>query len=75
MLNESTASKLRDKHLGVMPQAFKGQLTSNDMTSLSFEERLGLLVDAEWTGRKNNHLLRLIKKRRLCYSRSLCRGH
>ena len=25
------------------------------------EERFGLLVDAEWTTRKNNHLSRLIK--------------
>ncbi len=61
MLNESTSSKLRDMHLGVMAQAFKDQLTNSDMTSLSFEERFGLLVDTEWTGRKNNHLLRLVK--------------
>jgi hypothetical protein len=27
---------------------------------LSFDERLGLLVDAEWTARKNNRLKRLI---------------
>jgi len=29
--------------------------------SIAFEERLGLIVDAEWTARKNNRLSRLIK--------------
>ena len=35
--------------------------------SLSFEERLGLIIDAEWTRRKNNQLDRLIKKATLRY--------
>lgn len=29
---------------------------------LSFEDRFGMLVDAEWTSRKNNRLKRLIRK-------------
>lgn len=31
------------------------------MNELGFEERIGLIVDSEWTSRKNNHLKRLIK--------------
>ena len=31
------------------------------MAEITFEEKIGLLVDHEWTTRKNNHLKRLIK--------------
>lgn len=33
-----------------------------NISSLPFEDRFGLLVDQEWTSRKNNHLKRLIKQ-------------
>ena len=36
-------------------------MTDPNMADLSFEDRFGLLVDHEWTTRKNNHLKRLIK--------------
>lgn len=61
MLNENTISKLQEMHLSVMAKIFKDQLSDPDMNSLSFEDRLGLIVDAEWVSRKNNHLKRLIK--------------
>jgi DNA replication protein DnaC len=61
MLNETTINKLYEMKLGVMAQTFKEQLTDNKLASLSFEERLGLIVDAEWTTRKNNRLKRLIR--------------
>ena len=61
MLTENTITKLREMHLGTMADAFKGQLTDPNIAELSFEERFGLLVDREWTTRKNNHLARLIK--------------
>lgn len=31
------------------------------MNTLSFEDRVGLIVDSEWSSRKSNHLKRLIK--------------
>jgi len=61
MLNETTINKLYEMKLGVMAQTFKDQLTDSNFSSLSFEERLGLIVDAEWTARKNNRLKRLIR--------------
>lgn len=61
MLNENTISKLQEMHLSVMAKIFKDQLSDPNMNSLSFEDRLGLIVDAEWVSRKNNHLKRLIK--------------
>jgi DNA replication protein DnaC len=45
-----------------MAQAFREQMKDSGFHSMSFEERLGLLVDAEWTVRKNNRMARLIKK-------------
>lgn len=61
MLNENTMTKLQEMHLTVMAKTLREQLSDPNMNSLSFEDRIGLLVDAEWTSRKNNHLKRLIK--------------
>jgi len=61
MTNEETIGKLIEMRLTAMASAFREQLKAPDMTSLSFEERLGLLVDIEWTSRKNNRLKKLIQ--------------
>jgi DNA replication protein DnaC len=61
MLNDNTVSKLHEMKLSVMAQAFKEQFSNDNFNSMSFEERFGLLVDAEWITRKNNRLTRLIK--------------
>jgi len=61
MLNENTISKLQEMHLTVMAKKLKEQLSDSNMNALSFEDRVGLMVDAEWLSRKNNHLRRLIK--------------
>ena len=62
MVTNETVSKLQDMHLSTMARRFKEQLDNPQMKELSFEDRFGLLVDAEWATRKNNHLARLIKK-------------
>jgi DNA replication protein DnaC len=61
MLNNATISKLREMKLGVMADAFDKQTLNSDFANMSFEERLGLLVDADWLSRKNNRLNRLIR--------------
>ncbi len=61
MLTENTFNKLQEMKLTAMARDFKMQLTNSNITGLSFEDRFGLLVDQEWTSRKNNHLKRLIK--------------
>lgn len=61
MLNNNTSSKLREMKMSVMAHAFEKQLGDTAATSLSFEERFGLLVDMEYTTRKNNRLNRLIR--------------
>jgi DNA replication protein DnaC len=45
-----------------MAKMFQQQLEINDRTDLSFEERVGLMVDAEWTSRKNNRMKELIRR-------------
>jgi DNA replication protein DnaC len=61
MLNNYTASKLREMKMSVMAHSFEKQLTDTAVSSLSFEERVGLLVDSEYTTRTNNRLKRLIR--------------
>ena len=61
MLTENTLTKLHEIRLGVMAQHFRQQLFDPAMNEMAFEERFGLLVDAEWAARKSNRLKRLIK--------------
>ena len=61
MFAENTLTKLHEMHLSVMAQAFREQTSSTEYTSLSFEDRFGLIVDAEWATRKSNRLTRLIR--------------
>jgi DNA replication protein DnaC len=61
MLSNNTISKLHEMRLSVMAKTFREQLTDSNFQDLSFEERFGLTVDAEWATRKTNRLTRLIK--------------
>jgi len=61
MLINETISKLQDMRLGVIAKQFRDQLDDPQFVSMSFEDRFGILVDAEWTARKNNRLKNLIK--------------
>lgn len=60
MTNETTINKLIEMRLTNMADAFRAQLRDTSLDHLSFEERLGLLVDMEYTSRKNNRLKRII---------------
>ncbi|MCL1849565.1 MAG: IS21-like element helper ATPase IstB [Clostridiales bacterium] len=61
MLIENTVTKLYEMKLSVMAQKFKDQLSDNALANLSFEDRVSLIVDAEWAARKSNRMARLIK--------------
>lgn len=61
MINESTTNKLIEMHLTAMADAFRIQLDDKTMKEVSFEDRFGMLVDVEYTSRKNNRLKRLIR--------------
>ena len=65
MLSQPTLDRLRELRLRGMADAFAVQMESPEASSLSFEERLGLLVDAEWTHRRNTALARLLREAKL----------
>jgi DNA replication protein DnaC len=61
MLTETTLRKLDEMKLGTMARTYRAQMGNNKSHELSFDERFGLIADAEWTARKNNRLTRLIR--------------
>ena len=62
MLQNTTVDKLIAMRLTAMADLFKIQGQDPSMKELSFEDRFGLLVDAEYNRRKDNRLKRLIKQ-------------
>ena len=61
MLTQDTLRKLNEMNLFGLARGFEEQLTSTSANHLSFEERIGLLVDQEMTFRENRRLQRLLK--------------
>lgn len=61
MTNQSTLDKLIEMRLGAMADAFRIQMDDSSMKDVSFEDRFGMLVDVEYSSRKNNRLKRLIR--------------
>ena len=63
MLNHQTIEKLRDMKLKTMAQ----MLSQPDPSylELSFEERLGLMVEKEWMAKKNSKIKRLLRNANL----------
>ena len=54
MTNEATRNKLIEMRLSAMANAFDAQRDDPNMSSLSFANRFGLLVDIEYCQRKNS---------------------
>ena len=65
MLNEQTIERLHAMQLFTMVEQLRAQENDRSFDSLSFDERLGLLVDAEWSVRQSRRLLRLIRSAQL----------
>jgi DNA replication protein DnaC len=65
MLATPTLQKLQELSLAGMAAAFAEQLARPDYAELSFEERLGLLVDRECAERDNRRLARNLKAAKL----------
>ena len=62
MITQSTIDSLRAMKLTVMVKELEHQLEdASTYGTLGFEDRLGLLVDAEWNRRQANKLARYIK--------------
>jgi len=67
MMMNTTLNQLRSLRLETMAQALEQQLQTSGMTAMSFEERLGLLVDREVHGRQDRRCARLLKLAKLKY--------
>jgi len=65
MLNEPTLEKLRDLRLGALADSWLEQQGNADLQTLGFDERLAMLVDAEWLDRQNKKLARNLREAKL----------
>ena len=65
MLTNPTVEKLCALRLHAMVTAWEAQLQDASIMSLAFDERLALLVDAEWLARENRRLARALQDAKL----------
>ena len=65
MLTEPTLDKLKALRFTALAEAWLEQQQSHDISKLDFDERFGLLVDAEYLHRHNRRLARRLKDARL----------
>lgn len=65
MLNEPTLERLKTLRLEGLLAAWVEQQKSAEIGALGFDERLGMLVDAEWTYRENKRVGRLLREAKL----------
>ena len=71
MFDQATIDKMTTMRLSAMADAFREQAESAQYRDLTFEERFGLLVDAEWTSRQQRKLSRRLKSAQLRYPASI----
>jgi len=65
MITEETIQKMHHLKLTTMAEAFRRMLQSPPDQQLSWEEKLGLLIDREWSDRENRRLARRVREARL----------
>ena len=65
MLNPPTMEQLHALKLAAMAAAWTAQQQAAAVAALSFDERLGLLVEAEWLARENARLTRHLQAAKL----------
>jgi len=68
MLINQTADKLRFMKLPAMAAGYVRQSEYPVTAALDFDERVGMMIDAEWLSRENNRIKRLTKEACLRYS-------
>ncbi len=71
MLTHPTGEKLRALKLYGMARSFEEQMSSKDREELAFEERIGLLIDREFTEQENRRLASRLKTAKLRHEASM----
>lgn len=74
MTSQSTVDMLRVMKMGAMAGELERQLTDSAYRELGFEERLGLLVTAEWNRRESNRMNRFIRAAHFAVSSASVEG-
>ena len=75
MIRQSTVDLLREMRLGEMASELERQLAdSESFRELSFEDRLALLVDAEWNMRQKNKYRRCLHNAKLSIPNATVEG-
>lgn len=62
MANESTLDKMYEMRLSMMAKAYRDQEQSPLISEMNFDERLAMIVDAEWDSRRTNKRFRYIRQ-------------
>ncbi|GHV27931.1 transposase [Clostridia bacterium] len=65
MMINQTLNKLVQMRMNAMELEYRRQMELPAMSSISFDERAGMLVDAEWRARDNAKTARLLKEAKL----------
>lgn len=65
MLRNQTVNQMHALRLPAVAAAYERQLQEPEVEGLSFDERLGLLTDAEYRARENKRMARLLRDARL----------
>lgn len=62
MANESTMDKMHQMRLSVMARAYREQEDAPGIAEMGSDERLAMIVDAEWDARRVNKRMRLLRQ-------------
>jgi len=65
MLTQPTLEQLNELRLHALARAWQAQHEDSSLDDLGFDDRLALLVEAEWTDRQNKRLSRLLREAKL----------
>lgn len=65
MLTQATIDKMQAMKMTSFVDAFQRQIGSSEFAALSFEERLGMMIDAEYDAREQRKLTRRLRWARL----------
>lgn len=71
MLTQATIDQMRSMKMTSLVEAFERQLGSSEFGSLSFEERVGMMIDEEYSAREQRKLTRRLTWAKLRHQASL----
>ena len=71
MLNQATLDKMHSMRMPSMARELERQMCSSEIRALEFEERIGLLIDVEWSYREQTRISSRLRLAKLRYPASI----